>query len=436
MGALDLSVELGVTGLRVSSGQVMDQKLRQLRGHHSRALKIFEEMARYDDVVGGMLYAVEMLIRQLTWRTEPGGDTPQDLEIAEFVESLRNDMSQTWEDMLAEILSMLWAGWSYMEIVYKRREGFQPLDPGASSRFDDGLIGWRKIPIRSQQSLIRWQFDANGGVVGMWQRNPNPMMDGNRFQNEIFIPIQKALLFRPHVNKGSPEGRSMLERAFISWYDKTQLTRLEAIGVERDAAGMAVMWVPPKIMADNASGTDKNTFTTMKETVVNIRRDEQEGIMMPLAYDEAGNKIYDLTLLQAGGARQIDPDVPIMRNNRGIAAAVMAQFMLMGDGDGGSFAMHRDKTELFLAGLGTIAREIKSVFNRHAIPRVLALNGISVENPPHYEHDDIHHVDLAVLGEFLGKMTAAGAPLFPDDKLENVLREVASLPAKPEDSVL
>ena len=190
------------------------------------------------------------------------------------------------------------------------------------------------------------------------------------------------------------------------------------------------------MLQTNATAEDKATLLTIKEMVVNTRRDEQEGIVMPLAYDENNNKLYDFELLTSGGSRQINPDVPIMRHNRGIAGAVMAQFILMGDGDGGSFAMHKDKTELFLVGLGTIAREIKSVFNRHAIPRVLALNGISVENPPHYEHDDIQHVDLAVLGEFIGKLTAAGMPLFPDPELENVLRDAASLPQLPEETVL
>lgn len=434
VGALDLRVERGVTGLRVSAGRVIDQELRQLRGER-RALKVFEEMARYDDVIGGMLYAVEMIIRQLTWRTEPGGDTPLDLEVAEFVDSLRNDMSSTWEDMIAEILSMVWAGFSYHELVYKQRNGFTPLEPGASSRFSDGRIGWRKIPIRGQTSLIRWAFDESGGIKGMFQRNPNPALGGVAFQTELFIPIEKALLFRPKVNKGSPQGRSLIESAFIDWYYKKQLTSIEAIGVERDLAGMPVMWVPPKIMGSGANDTDKATFLTMKETIVNIRRDEQEGILMPLAYDENGNKVYDLTLLSNSG-RRINADVPIMRHNRGMASAVMAQFILMGDGDGGSFAMHKDKTELFLVGLGTIAREIKSVFNRHAIPRVLALNGISVENPPHYEHDDIQHVDLSILGEFLGKLTAAGAPLFPDPQLENVLRDAANLPPAPEETLL
>lgn len=433
-GEFDLSVELGVTGLRVSAGRVIDQELRQLRGER-RALKVFEEMARYDDVVGGMLYAVEMLIRQLKWRTEPGGETPLDLEIAEFVDSLRSDMSATWEDTIAEILSMIWAGWSYHEIVYKTRDGFQQLQPGRSSRFNDGRIGWRKIPIRGQTSLIRWAFDESGGIKGMVQRNPNPTMDRS-FQTELFIPIEKALLFRPKVNKGSPQGRSLIESAFVDWYYKKQLTSIEAIGVERDLAGLPMLWVPPKVLGTNATPADKATLAVMKEMAVNVRQDEQGAIVMPLAYDANNNKIYDFELLSSGGQKQIDPDVPIMRHNRGMASAVMAQFILMGDGDGGSFAMHKDKTELFLVGLGTIAREIQSVFNRHAIPRVLALNGISVENPPTYEHDDIQHVDLSVLGEFIGKLTAAGMPLFPDVELENVLRDAASLPAAPEETVL
>ncbi len=428
-GALDLTSELGVTGLRVSAGQVLDQSLRQLKGQQ-RQMKIFDEMARYDDVVGGMLYAIEMLIRQVEWRTDPGSDDPADIEAGEFIDTLRRDMSASWEDTIAEILSMIVFGWSYHEIVYKRRVGLVAGQPGQSSRFSDGKIGWRKLPIRGQQSLDRWHFDEEGGLNGMFQRDPNSAAQS------VFIPIEKALLFRPHITKGNPEGRSMLERAFVSWYYKKKLTTIEAIGAERDATGMPIAWVPTRILGAGATTADKATLATIKEMVVNIRRDEQEGFVMPLAYDSNGNKQYDLTLLTSGGSRQIDINVPIGRHNRGIAGAVLAEFMLLGGDGTGSLAMHKDKTELFLVGLGSLLGQIKAVFNRHAIPRVLALNGMSLENPPTFEHGEIANVDLVALGEFLGKLTAAGAPLFPDPVLEAHLRSVASLPGIPEEGVL
>ena len=233
-----------------------------------------------------------------------------------------------------------------------------------------------------------------------------------------------------------PTHNSMLERAFVSWYYKKKLTAIEAIGVERDLAGMPIAWVPTKLFNTDASAADKATLATIKEMVVNIRRDEQEGIAMPLAYDANGNKLYDFELLTAGGSRQIDPDVPIARHNRGIAGAVLAEFMLLGSGKTGSFAMHKDKTDLFLVGLGSLLGSVKAIFNRHGIPRVLELNGMNVENPPTFEHGEIDRVDLGELGEFIKTLTAAGAPLFPDENLENHLRGLASLPERVEGDVL
>lgn len=80
-------------------------------------------MSENDDVVGAILYAIEMLIRQADWNVEPCGDTTADKEAAEFVKSCMDDMSDTWIDTISEILSFLTFGWSFHEIVYKRRMG-------------------------------------------------------------------------------------------------------------------------------------------------------------------------------------------------------------------------------------------------------------------------------------------------------------------------
>ena len=81
------------------------------------------------------------------------------------------DMSQTWEDTISEILSFLPFGWSYHEIVYKRRLG-DTEDPTTRSRFNDGKIGVRKLPIRAQETLWEWKFDETGGIRGMIQLAP------------------------------------------------------------------------------------------------------------------------------------------------------------------------------------------------------------------------------------------------------------------------
>ncbi len=113
--------ELGVTGLEESGGRIHEEFLPQLRGR--RSIQVFKEMRDNDPTVGAMLFAIEMLIRQVEWRVEPASQQPGDIEVAEFVDSNFEDMAETWDDVLSEILSMLAFGFTVLEEVYKVRAG-------------------------------------------------------------------------------------------------------------------------------------------------------------------------------------------------------------------------------------------------------------------------------------------------------------------------
>ena len=215
---------LGRSGLNRQGGHVYEEQLAKLSG--SRAVKVYQEMRDNDSIIGAFLFMIKMLIRKVKWTVKPASEDKADTEAAKFVEECLKDMSHTQEDLMAEILSMLVFGWSFFEIVYKRRSG-PGKDPTKRSRYMDGKIGWRKIEIRSQDTLDRWEFGDDGGVMGMWQSAP-PSYE------RVFIPIEKALLFRTESAKNNPEGRSLLRNAFRDWYYKKRIQELEAIGIERE----------------------------------------------------------------------------------------------------------------------------------------------------------------------------------------------------------
>ena len=75
---------------------------------------------------------------------------------------------------------------------------------------------------------------------------------------------------------------------------------------------------------------------------------------------------------------------------------------------------------------------IEEVFNRHAIPRLLRLNGMSTEEQPKLRAGEIGRVSLSDLADFIDKMAGAGMPLFPDVELEEYLRNEAGLPGMPD----
>ena len=416
--------ELGVTGLRHSAGRVFEEWMRQLKGRKGQS--VYAEMRDNDPVIGALLFAVDMLIRGVSWRVVPASEQPQSQEVADFVESCLHDMSTSWEATVSEILSFLPHGFSYHEIVYKRRIGASR-DPRRRSKHDDGRIGWRKLPIRAQTTIERWDFADDGGVEAALQRDPNlggPLLE---------IPIQRSLLFRTTHHKGNPEGRSMLRNAFRPWFFKKRIEEIEAIGVERDLAGYPLARVPGRIMSSGANSEDVAIYNAVKDMVRNIRRDEQEGAVFPSDRDPAtGELLYDLVLLSTGGQRQIDTDKIVGRYDQRIAMTAMADFILLGHEKVGSFSLSSDKTALFAVALGAYLDEISSVVDRHAIPKLVGLNGFPLEESPTMAHSDLEDVDLDALGKYITALAGAGAPLFPDEELENTLRDKANLPPRPE----
>ena len=417
--------EIGSTGLRRSSGFVYEEFLTQLRGRLGS--RTYREMADNDPVIGSFLFAIEKIITRLEWRVDPYSDlgstddpAEEDVETARFVEECINDMSDSFDSTLASILSFIVFGWSWHEIVYKRRLGPDQKDPKKRSKFNDGKIGWRKWPIRAQETWMRWEFDEDGGIQAYVQYDPS----GGGMHT---IPIDKSLLFRTTTQKNNPEGRSLLRNAYRPWYFKRRIEEIEAIGIERDLAGLPVAHVPPEYLSNGATPEQVSVLNAVKEIVTSIKRNENEGVIFPVVYDESGHKMFELSLLSSGGSRQFDTDKIIQRYDQRIAMSVLSDFILLGHDRVGSFALGTSKMDLWTMAVDSLCKTIADTINAHAIPRLLKLNGMDTSRCPSLVYSEVAHVDLTEISDFVSKMAAAGI-LVPDPALEDHLRDLAGLP--------
>lgn len=417
--------EIGSSGLAYAQGGIITEELHpNLTGR--KALEVWRAMKDNDALVGAVLLAIDSLVRQVDWRVEQKEASDEDVE---FLEGCMDDMSSSWGDCISEILSMLPFGFSFHEIVYKKRQG--PQKPGSktpSSKFSDGKVGWRKLPGRAQETLDHWEFDDEGGVSAFVQRAYPDFEDKP-------IPMEKGLLFRTTVYKNNPEGRSILRSAYVSWFYKKRIQTIEGTGIERDLAGFPVFWLPAEYLRDDASPAEKAVVNTYIQMGENIRRDKQEFMIMPLAYDDKGNKAFDFSLTASAGTRTFDLNQVIGRYNQEIAMSALADFILLGHERVGSFALSDDKTDMFAVALGTILDIIADVFNRYAVPRLFDLNAMDLTALPEIAHGDIESPDLAKLAAFLTSLSGSGMPLFPDTELENWLREQAGMPEKSEEAI-
>ena len=392
-------------------------ELRGIRGVHA-----YTEMADNDATIGAILYAIEMLMRPVDFTIEPASDSAKDKAAAEFVESCMNDMERTWADTLSEILSFMTYGWSYHEIVYKHRSG-KNKSPITNSKYEDGLIGWRKLPIRSQDTLEGWEYkDDTDDLIGMTQVPP-PTFE------RVTIPIEKALHFRTRSRKDNPEGRSILRTAYRAYYFKKRLEEIEGYGMERDLAGFPVLYAPPDLPIWDDDLEMKQTLARAEHIVSTIRRDAREGLVLP-----GGENGWKLELVSSGSRRQFDTNAIIDRYDKRIATSVLADFVMLGQQQVGSFALADNKTKIFALAVGTYLDIICEVFNNQAIPRLIDINGDhfkGITDYPKMVHGDIESKDLAQFASFMKEMIGAGV-IVPDEALEEEVRRVGGLPEKVE----
>lgn len=409
--------EVGNTGLQRSAGYVDEEFLAALKGEQGK--KVYRQMSDNDPTIGAVLFIARHLINSVHWTVEAASDKPADKKVAEFIEECRNDMNITWKDFIDEILTMLIYGYSVNEIVYKRRKGKRRGSVTLSSNYSDNKIGWAKLAIRSQATIERWKFDEYGEVLGVYQRKV-PSYE------EVYIPREKFLHFTTESRYNNPEGRSLLRNVYRPWYYKKNIEEIEGIGIERDLAGLPILQPPEDLDIWDPDDEDmQNLRKTGEQLVQNIRRDAAEGILLPFG--------WDLELLSTGSNRQFDTNKIINRYDQRIAMTLLGDLLLLGAEGDGSFALADVKKSLLAAALESILQRVVEVLNRDAIPRLVDLNvfpRMSKGKYPKFVVSEIETPSIEELGIYLNRLSAAGMQLFPDERLENVLRTMASLPEK------
>lgn len=414
--------ELGASSSKNSQGFDWEEFIPNLRGR--KAIKKYREMRDNDPIIGAIILAMDLMLRGVDWRVEGEND-----EAIEFVESVMGDMENTWEDFISDVVSFLPFGFSVFEIVYKRRR-----KTGThKSRHDDGKIGVHKLSPRPQWTITEFVYE-DSKVVGYKQDTIG--MTG------VTVPMSKSILFRTSSLNDLPTGRSILRNAYVSYYYSTHVTSIESIAIERELNGLPVARIPSEYLVDNASA-DKVAFRNAIEQMVrDVKRNEQGYIVLPsdLYTDDEGklssSRMVEFELMTSSGTRDIDTSKVIMRHQQDMARSVLADFITLGQGDTGSFALSKSKTDLFLSALQAYADNIAATITKQLITPLWRLNGFNDDDMPDVVAGTVAPADLGELGEFVRNVSGAGMPIFADIETENAVREMAGLPTRDDDDDL
>jgi len=377
----DLS-ERGETGLRAFAGQVSEAYTSQLRWPEAYAT--YDEMRRRDPTVRAILNALILLARTASWYFEVGGErTDADKRAAEFMETCIRDMSLTIEDAIEDALSCVWFGWSWQEICYKRRQG--PRGRHASA-YDDGLIGWRKWAERRQSAFDRWEFDEAGGVRAMVQRPaPNYV--------EIAIPIEKSLHYRGQRDGTSPEGWALAESIYEPWYFLKNLHIISGIGWQRTFVGLPVFEFEER--------PDDDDVAQVQSVGQALTVDEKQYVSVPSSV-----KFRLESASNAGAASLLEQ---IKYERRLIMQTLLADFLDLGTGQTGSWALGSDKSQLFLMAVDGLLDRMSAVINRFGVRRLMAYNAAAfpgLTGDPVLAHKRVEKPALAQLGSWLQQVQA------------------------------
>lgn len=417
--------EIGALGLRVYSGVTQDELKRELNWPNS--VNTFREMS-YHSAINAPLTLFENIISKATWVYKPPENpTEEEKNQARIINQMMSDMEQPWSEFIRDVLSSNVFGFSIHEKVYRKR--FK----ANGSLYDDGVIGWKKLPIRVQESISKFIFSEDGNDVIGVQQNLSAINDiYNRFSrksNLINIPRSKFLLFRTGKHRGDPFGKSPLRDAYLAWRFLTQLEELEALGVAKDLNGIPVLSLPPQVLS--AEG-DQEQRLYFENAIRNLQVGEQMGIILPSLYDEQGKPLYKIELLSTDGKKNFDLN-KIKEYYRGlIFISLFADILLQGVTTTGSFALGSIKNSLSGAYAERLISNIAEVIQNDLIRQTYEINSWSTERMGKLDFDGLDNTDVESLSKYLQRVASVGL-LEKDRAVLNAVRQGIGIDPLPDD---
>jgi hypothetical protein len=380
-----------------------------------------------DATISAALDFFRDMISRVEWRVEPSDKNDEmALAKAQFLTQCMNDMEQSWASFIREVCSFNTYGFSIHEKVYRRRYKSQ------GSRYNDGLVGLRKLPIRSQDTIDKWVFSPDGReLTGVEQSLTVLNSVGFQLQNrptKIEIPRSKFLLFRANSYKDNPEGVSPLVKCYVAYKFRTQLEEIEAVGYSRNLGGVPHLELHPRYMAADASDEEKSVYEMYKKIITRIHNNEQAGIITPLMYDPETKQPYfkfSLLSVQNSGSQHIHE--AIKRWDKKILTALSADALILGQDQVGSFSLAGSKTNILAVAVDARLREIQEVLNNDLIPSLFKLNGWEDEELPKFVYGDLEERDLEILSKAIQRIAAVGLVAKTSDNV-NAVAEMLDLP--------
>ena len=422
--------ESGYMGLNIFNGITNEEMKKEL--NFPQSLKTFKSMS-YHGAINSPLTLYTNIISKADWVVKPPKEaTEAEKKQTEFIRECLHDMDQPFEELVKDILSMNIYGFSVHEKVFRKRYSSN------GSKYNDGLIAWKKLPIRSQESIKKFLFSDDGNEIKGVQQNISNLSDPyNRFSSrdklEVNLPREKFMLFRTGNHRGDPFGKSMLRDAYLAWRYLTVLEEIESNGVAKDLSGIPILKLPPQYLSKDATPDQVAIRQYYERSMANLQVNQQSAMILPNAYDpETRQPLFELSLLSMDGKKGFDTTKVKEYYKNLILTSLFADILIMGQSATGSFALGQIKNSLSGAMAESMIREIKSVFNNDLIRHTYELNGWNTARACTLDFENMESADLESFSKAVQRY-ASTSVLEVDREVLNRVRESMGVDPLPED---
>ena len=422
--------EGGYVGLNIFNGVSNEEMKKELNFPNN--LKTYKNMS-YHGTVNAPLTLYTNIISKADWVVKPPKEaTEEEKKQTEFIRECLTDMDQPFEELIKDILSMNIYGFSVHEKVYRKRYSSN------GSKYNDGLIAWKKLPIRSQESIKKFLFSDDGNEVTGVQQNVSNLSDpygrfSTRDKLEVNLPKSKFMLFRTGNHRGDPYGKSMLRDAYLAWRYLTVLEEIESNGVAKDLSGIPILKLPPQYLSKDATPEQVAIRQYYERSMANLQVNQQSAMILPNAYDpDTRQPLFELALLSMDGKKGFDTTKVKEYYKNLILTSLFADILIMGQSATGSFALGQIKNSLSGAMAESMIREIKSVFNNDLIRQTYELNGWNAARACTLDFENLESADLESFSKAVQRF-ASTSVLEVDREVLNRVRESIGVDPLPED---
>ena len=400
-----VSPELGNLGVSVDFQAIYNDSLKELQFPYS--LKTFDQMAK-SSVVASVLSAVNTIAGQADFYLDSYDQSDTHLGRKKFVEQcLFYDMKTSFNQVVKDFLTSTQYGFSILEKVFRERRYSE------GSLYNDGKIGIKYLPLRSQKSIDEFKYDdMNRELQSVVQTiTSNGTLDLRSLKSTtVELPADRILFFRVNPSSNYPQGRSPLADAYMSWRVLEELRGIETVSANRNLNGIPHLSCPSEIMDESSDDPeDRLRVTKLKQQMSRISTGEQAYIITPSdRYDqtEGASAQYDFKVVTGSSSHLTALGSIISRYKNEVFQAMCADILTIDDGQSASSSLTTNKQTMFNMFVEARLREFIEVINNDLIPDLFARNGWDITKTPKLKYDRVEKLTVAEMAKAIQQLSA------------------------------